>query len=110
MHSTFFGEFMGTLILILMGNGVVANVLLKKSKAEGGGWIVITAGWAFAVMTGVFTSVACGSVDAHLNPAVTIGFAISTGDFSKVPVFIPAQILGAMAGAFLAWLYFLPHW
>jgi glycerol uptake facilitator protein len=110
MASKFFGEFMGTLILILMGNGVVANVLLKKSKAENAGWIVITTGWAFAVMTGVFTSVACGSVDAHLNPAVTLGFAVSTGDFSKIPIFIPAQLLGAMCGALLVWLYFLPHW
>ena len=110
MTSTFFGEFMGTLILILMGNGVVANVLLKRSKAEGAGWMVIATGWAFAVMTGVFTAVACGSVDAHLNPAVTLGFAISSGDFSKLAVYIPAQMLGAMTGALLVWLYFLPHW
>ena len=82
--SKFFGEFMGTLILILMGNGVVANVLLKRSKAEGTGWMVITTGWAFAVMTGVFTAIACGSPDAHLNPAVTLGVAVRTGDFSKV--------------------------
>src|SRR5438477_2767934 len=105
-----FGEFMGTLVLILLGDGVVANVLLKRSKAEGAGWMVITTGWAFAVMTGVFTAVACGSADAHLNPAVTLGFAISSGDLSKLPVYIPAQMLGAMAGALLVWLYFLPHW
>jgi glycerol uptake facilitator protein len=110
MTSKFFGEFMGTLILILMGNGVVANVLLKRSKAEGAGWMVIATGWGFAVMTGVFTAVACGSADAHLNPAVTLGFAISSGDFSKLPVYIPAQMLGAMAGALLVWLHFLPHW
>jgi len=60
------------MVLILLGNGVVAGVLLKGSKAEGGGWIVITAGWAFAVMAGVFTAIACGSSDAHLNPAVTL--------------------------------------
>src|ERR1043166_1116993 len=66
-----FGEFMGTLVLILMGNGVVAAVLLKRSKAEGAGWAVITAGWAFAVMCGVFTAIACGSPDGHLNPGDT---------------------------------------
>src|SRR5882762_6424122 len=61
-----FGEFMGTLILVLLGDGVVANVLLKRSKAEGAGWMVIASGWAFAVMAGVFTAIACGSGDAHL--------------------------------------------
>jgi glycerol uptake facilitator protein len=110
MTSNFFGEFMGTMVLILMGNGVVANVLLKKSKAEGAGWIVITTGWALAVMTGVFTAIACGSPDAHLNPAVTLGFAVSTGNFSKLPIYLPAQVLGAMCGALLVWLHFLPHW
>jgi hypothetical protein len=77
MISPFFGEFFGTLMLILLGDGVVACVLLKKSKAEGAGWMVITTGWAFAVMVGVFASIACGSKDAFLNPAVTLGFAIS---------------------------------
>src|SRR5258708_37637245 len=89
------GEFMGTLMLILLGNGVVAGTLLKKSKGEGAGWSVITVGWGLAVMCGVFTAVACGSVDAHLNPAVTLGFAVSTGDFSKVAYYIPAQMAGA---------------
>jgi glycerol uptake facilitator protein len=110
MASKFFGEFMGTLILVLMGNGVVASVLLKGTKAEGAGWMVITTGWAFAVMTGIFTAIACGSAGAHLNPAVTLGLAITTGDFSNVPAFILAQMLGAVAGAFLVWLHFLPHW
>jgi glycerol uptake facilitator protein len=110
MASKFFGEFMGTLILILMGNGVVASVLLKRTKAEGAGWMVITTGWAFAVMTGIFTAIACGSSAAHLNPAVTLGFAITTGDFSNVGTFILAQMLGAIAGAVLVWLHFLPHW
>jgi len=73
MSSPLLGEFMGTLILILLGDGVVANVLLKRTKAEGAGWMVITTGWAFAVMAGVFTAVACGSRDANLNPAVTLG-------------------------------------
>ncbi len=110
MLRTLFGEFMGTLMLILLGNGVVANVLLKRSKAEGAGWVAITAGWGLAVMCGALTSVACGSTDAHLNPALTLGFAISSGDFSKVVPYTAAQLLGAMAGATLVWLYFLPHW
>ena len=75
MTTRFFGEFVGTLILILLGDGVVACVLLKRSKGEASGWIVITAGWAFAVMAGVFAAIACGSKDAFLNPAVTLGFA-----------------------------------
>src|SRR5438477_9799496 len=91
MQARLFGEFMGTLILILMGNGVVAGTLLKRSKGEGAGWIAITIGWGLAVMTGVFTSIACGSADAHLNPAVTIGFAVSTGDYSKLAPYVLAQ-------------------
>jgi glycerol uptake facilitator protein len=110
MTSAFLGEFLGTMILILLGNGVVAGVLLKKSKAEGSGWIVITAGWAFAVMAGVFTAIACGSSDAHLNPAVTMGFAVRAGNFSKVAPYFAAQMLGALAGAVLVWLHYLPHW
>jgi glycerol uptake facilitator protein len=105
-----FGEFMGTLVLILMGNGVVANVNLKKSYAQDSGWMVIATGWALAVMTGVFTAIACGSSGAHLNPAVTMGFAVSSGDFSKLAPYAVAQIMGAIAGATLVWLYFLPHW
>lgn len=104
------GEFMGTLVLILLGDGVVANVLLKRSKAEGAGWMVITSGWAFAVMAGVFTAIAFGSSDAHLNPAVTIGFAVSTGHFAKFVPYLVAQMAGAFVGAVLVWLHFLPHW
>ena len=110
MASPLFGEFMGTAVLILLGNGVVANVLLKKSKGEGGGWIVISAGWAFAVLFGVLTAMACGSHDANLNPAVTLGFAIVSGDFAKLLPFAIAQMLGAMTGATLVWLHYLPHW
>ena len=110
MISPPLGEFLGTLILILLGNGVVANVVLSKSKAAGSGWIVITAGWAFAVMAGVFTAVACGSNAAHLNPAVTFGFATASGDWSNTIPFAAAQILGAFAGAFLVWVHFYPHW
>lgn len=110
MLAKCFGEFMGTLVLILLGDGVVAGVLLKRSKAEGAGWIVITSGWAFAVMAGVFTAIACGSSDAHLNPAVTMGFAVSSGQFMKLAPYIVAQMAGAFVGATLVWLHFLPHW
>jgi glycerol uptake facilitator protein len=110
MLAKCFGEFMGTLILVLLGDGVVAGVLLKRSKAEGAGWMVITSGWAFAVMAGVFVAIACGSSDAHLNPAVTMGFAVSSGQFAKVAPYIVAQMAGAFAGATLVWLHFLPHW
>ncbi|HEV8076481.1 MAG TPA: MIP/aquaporin family protein [Candidatus Acidoferrum sp.] len=110
MLAKCFGEFMGTLVLILLGDGVVAGVLLKRSKAESAGWMVITTGWAFAVMAGVFTAIACGSNDAHLNPAVTMGFAVSSGQFAKLAPYIVAQMAGAFAGATLVWLHFLPHW
>ena len=110
MHSPFVGEFVGTLVLVLLGDGVVANVVLKRSKAEGAGWMVVTTGWCFAVLAGVFAAVACGSSDAHINPAVTLGFAVITGNYSKVAPFIIAQMLGAFVGAVLVWLHFLPHW
>jgi glycerol uptake facilitator protein len=110
MATRMFGEFMGTLVLVLMGNGAVAGVLLRESKAENAGWMAIATGWALAVMTGLFTALACGSPDAHLNPAVTLGFAVSTGDFSKLAPYIAAQTLGALAGATLVWLHYLPHW
>jgi len=108
--ARFFGEFMGTAILILLGDGVVADVLLKRSKAEGSGWLAIAAGWAFAVVFGVFIAIACGSPDAYINPAFTLGMAITSGDYSKFLPFLVAQILGAMVGAVLVWLHFLPHW
>lgn len=110
MTSPFWGEFIGTLVLILLGDGVVAGVLLKQSKAERSGWMVITTGWAFAVMAGVFASIACGSKDAFLNPAVTLGFAVSSGDYSKLAPLTTAQLLGAFVGATLVWLHYLPHW
>jgi glycerol uptake facilitator protein len=104
------GEFMGTLILIVLGDGVVAGVLLKRSKAENSGWIVITAGWAFAVLCGIFTAMLFGSADGHLNPAITLAFAIDNHDFSKLFPFAIAQIAGAFCGAVLVWLFYLPHW
>jgi glycerol uptake facilitator protein len=110
MAAKFLGEFMGTLILVLLGDGVVASVLLRRSKAEGAGWMVITSGWAFAVMAGVFVAAACGSPDAHINPAVTLGLAVSSGSFVKLAPYLVAQMLGAFTGATLVWLHFLPHW
>lgn len=101
---------MGTLVLILMGDGVVASVLLRRSKAEGAGWMVIATGWALAVMAGVFTAIACGSSDAHINPAVTLGAAVVSGNFAKLLPYASAQLLGAWVGASLVWLHFLPHW
>jgi len=110
MTSPLLGEFLGTMILVLLGDGVVAAVLLKRSKAEGSGWMVITSGWAFAVMAGVFVSIACGSSDAHLNPAVTLGFAVRDGNFGKFMPYFAAQLLGAVCGATLVWLHYFPHW
>ena len=110
MTSPLLGEFFGTMVLILLGDGVVAGVVLKRSKAEGSGWMAITAGWALAVMAGVFTAIACGSSDAHLNPAVTIGFAVRDANFAKFAPYLAAQMLGAIAGAALVWLHYFPHW
>jgi len=109
MEKQMFGEFMGTMILILLGNGVVAGVLLRKSKSENAGWMAIATAWGFAVMAGVFTANACGG-PGHLNPAVTLALAVSSGNFSNVLPFMLAQMLGAMAGAALVWIHFVPHW
>lgn len=108
--SPFLGELLGTMVLILLGNGVVANVVLKDTKGHNGGWIVITAGWAFAVTMGVFVSQAFGGYDAHLNPAVTIGMAFAKNDFSKIVPYISAQMLGAFLGGTLVWLFHMPHY
>ncbi|MBI3478164.1 MAG: aquaporin family protein [Acidobacteria bacterium] len=110
MHGPLLGEFMGTLVLVLLGDGVVANVLLKKSKGENSGWIVISTGWAMAVVAGIFTAIAFGSPGAHINPAVTLAVAITSGSWSNVGTFWIAQFLGAFAGACLVWLTYLAHW
>lgn len=107
--SEFLAEMIGTMILIIFGGGVVAGVVLKDSKAENSGWVVITIGWGLAVTMGVY---AVGSISgAHINPAVTLGFA-SVGEFpwSKVPLYIGAQMLGAIIGAVIVFLNYLPHW
>lgn len=101
-------EFIGTLVLILLGDGVVANVSLNKSKGFGGGWVVITIAWGLAVMCGVFISGPYSG--AHLNPAVTIGLA-AAGQFawSAVPAYIAAQLLGGFCGALLVYLFYKDH-
>ncbi|SDM86549.1 MIP/aquaporin family protein [Streptomyces wuyuanensis] len=98
----FIGEIIGTAVLILLGAGVVAAVVLKRSKAQGAGWVAIAFGWGFAVMTAVY--IAGPLSGAHLNPAVTLGIAITSGDWSNVPVQMAGELIGAMVGAFLAWL------
>lgn len=105
--SAFTGEFIGTMLLILLGNGVVANVVLNKTKGNSSGWIVITFGWSVAVFTGVFASAAASG--AHLNPAVTIALAYTSGDWGQVPLYIAAQFLGAMTGTTLVWLAYKQH-
>jgi glycerol uptake facilitator len=105
----FLGELIGTMTLILLGNGVVAGVSLKGSYAENGGWIVITTAWGLAVLCAVLVALALGS-NAHLNPAVTIGVGIATGDWSQAPAYIAAQFLGALLGAVLVWLHYWPLW
>ena len=104
----FAAELVGTMFLILLGNGVVANVVLKGTKGNNGGWIVITTGWALAVFVGVV--IAAPFSGAHLNPAVTIGLAI-IGKFawSKVLSYIIAQVIGALLGSFLVWIVYKNH-
>jgi glycerol uptake facilitator protein len=107
--SPFLAELLGTMLLIVLGDGVVANVVLNKTKGQNAGWIVITAGWAFGVTIAVY---AVGTFSgAHLNPAVTIGLA-SIGKFAwaQVPTYLAAQMLGAFLGATIVWLAYLPHW
>jgi len=106
--NAFLGEFVGTALLIILGNGVVANVVLNKTKGHQSGWIVICFGWAMAVYTGVFVSAPYST--AHLNPAVSIGLALS-GKFgwALVPTYILAQMLGAMAGALIVWIAYRQH-
>jgi glycerol uptake facilitator protein len=105
----YIAEFLGTALLILLGDGVVAGVLLRESKAENSGWIVITFGWGLAVAVAVY---AVGSISgAHINPAVTLGLAvIGEFDWAMVPGYWLAQMLGAFVGAALVYAHYLPHW
>lgn len=106
--TPFFAEIVGTALLLLLGDGVVANVLLRGTKGENSGWIVITVGWGMAVFVGVF-AVALFS-GAHINPAVTIGLAAAGKfDWVNVPGYLIAQFIGAAIGALLVWLHYHPH-
>lgn len=105
--SPFIAELVGTALLILLGNGVVANVVLNKTKGNSSGLIVITFGWAIAVFVAVYA--VSKFSNAHLNPAVTIADAVNTGEWGHVATYIPAQLLGAMLGATLAWLAYKQH-
>ncbi len=109
MTSPFVGELIGTMLLILLGDGVVANVVLGKTKGNSGGWIVITTAWALAVFVGAYASAVVSG--AHLNPAVTVGLAVA-GSFNwgDVPMYIIAQMIGAFIGAVLVWLAYFQHW
>lgn len=106
--NPFAAEFLGTMLLLLMGGGVVANVILTGTKGNGGGWIVITVGWALGVFIGV--TVAAPFSGAHLNPAVTLALALN-GSFpwGNVASFVLAQLLGAMVGSSLVWLFYRDH-
>lgn len=107
--NIFLSEFIGTAILVLLGNGVVANVILKHTKGNNGGWIVITFGWAIAVFVAVF--VAAKGSGAHLNPAITLAFAyLQKIGWELVPAYVGGQFLGAMAGAGLVWLSYRQHY
>jgi len=106
--NAFFAEFFGTAIIIVFGGGVVANVLLDKTKGNNSGWIVITFGWAVGVFTGVL--IAAPFSGAHLNPAVTLALVlVGKFDFNLMPLYISAQLLGAMFGAVLVWLAYKKH-
>jgi glycerol uptake facilitator protein len=107
--TAYIGEFIGTMILIILGDGVVAGVLLRNSKAENSGWIVITFGWAMAVAVAVYS---VGQFSgAHINPAVTIAFAVTNQfEWALVPGYIIAQFLGAFVGGVIVWLAYLAHW
>lgn len=107
--NNFVGELIGTFILVLLGNGVVAGNVLKKTKEEGTGWVAIVLGWGLAVTIAVYVS---GFISpAHLNPAVTFAMAsIGSLSWSDVPVFLAAQFIGAMLASVVLWLHYLPHW
>lgn len=106
--STFFAEFLGTAVLVYLGDGVVANVLLNKTKGQNAGWIVVTLGWAIAVFVGVF--VASAGSGGHINPAVTLAFAAQGAlPWAEVPLYFAAQFLGAAVGALLVWLQYRQH-
>ena len=105
--NVFVSEFIGTAILLLLGNGVVANVVLKKTYGNNGGIMAITIAWAMAVFVAVFISAAASG--AHLNPAITISLAFKDGNWTNVPLYLTAQLLGAMLGSLLVWFHYKLH-
>lgn len=107
--SPYLAEFFGTMLLIVLGDGVVAGVVLKGTKSENAGWLPIVMGWGLAVTLAIY---AVGSISgAHINPAVTIALAWSGNfDWALVPGYCAAQIFGAFVGAVLVWIHYLPHW
>ena len=110
LRSPYLGEFMGTFMMMLLGDGVVAAVVLKRTKAENSGWLVITTGWCFAVLCGIFTANLFGSADAHLNPAITLAMGIKEGAFAKLLPYALMQMAGSFAAAVAVWLHYMPHW
>jgi glycerol uptake facilitator protein len=111
MTSPFLGEFLGTTVLLILGNSAVANTVLKKSKAEGSGWLNIIIGWGVAVLMGVFVAIACGAPQADINPAVTfakfLGGVYSTSDAIFIMI---SQVAGGIVGGCITWLFFRGHW
>lgn len=110
MHSVWLGEMMGTLVLVLLGNGVCAGVALRKSYAADAGWMVVTTGWALAVLCGVLVAQAFGSPGANLNPAITLASAVTSGNYAQLAWLWSAQLVGAMGGAALTVVHYGPHW
>lgn len=111
MYEQLVGEFFGTMMLLILGNGVVANVLLKESKGYHAGWLAITTGWFVAVVIGIFVAQSAGSPNADINPAVSFAkYWLNLYSINQVLLFSVAQVLGAFVGAVLAWLVYLPHW
>ena len=113
MYPNLLGELLGTMFLIILGDGVVANVLLAKSKGENSGWIVIATGWGLAVLVGVSVAVAAGAPQGDINPAVTLGKYVAmpgTYTFTQMLLTILAETVGAFIGAIIVWLTYFKHW
>jgi len=111
MATPFLGEFLGTTVLVIFGNGVVANSLLKNSKAEGSGWLNIILGWGIAVMLGVFVAISCGAPQADINPAVTLAKLLNgVYSASDAIIIMVVQVAGGIAGGCITWLFFRGHW
>lgn len=113
MYPNLIGELLGTMFLIILGDGVVANVLLARSKGENSGWIVIATGWGLAVLVGVSVAVAAGAPQGDINPAVTLGKYVAmpgTYTFTQMLLTILAEVIGAFIGAIIVWLTYFKHW